>query len=63
MNKNEIFNAIKNGENTDAVLNKLSESERNTLNSILKDKSATEKLLNSPQARALYNALFGGNKK
>ncbi len=62
MDKKDIINAAKSGSSADDILKKLSESDRAAVENILKDKAATERLLSSPEAKALYNALFGGNK-
>lgn len=62
MDKNDILRAAKNGSSAEELLNSLSGTERAAVEKLLSDKNATERLLSSPEAKALYNALFGGNK-
>ncbi len=62
MDKNEILKAVKQGKGAEDILNSLSGADRAAVEKLLADKSATERLLSSPEAKALYNALFGGNK-
>lgn len=62
MDKNDIIKAVKNGSSAEDILNNLSASDRAAVEKMLEDKNATERLLNSPAAKALYNALFGGDK-
>ncbi len=62
MDKNDIIRAAKNGSSAEDILNSLSGSDRAAVQRLLNDKKATERLLSSPEAKALYNALFGGNK-
>ncbi len=45
----------------DLMKNKLSDEQRQRVESILRDKSALEKLLSSPQAQELMKK-FGGNR-
>ena len=44
----------------DALLNSLSNVEREKLSSVLSDKKALEEALKSPEAKAIMKALFGG---
>lgn len=60
MDKNDILKAAKNGTSAEDILKKLSASDRAAVENVLKDKEATARLLSSPEAKALYNALFGG---
>ncbi len=56
-----IKNAAENG-NPQELLSKLSDSDREKINSLLKDKSALSALLKSPQAAELMKKLSGGGK-
>ena len=60
MDKNDILRAAKSAKNADDILNSLSSSDRAAVEKLLSDKQATERLLSSPEAQALYKALFGG---
>ncbi len=62
MDKNDILRAAQKGSSAEDILNSLSGSERAAVEKLLSDKKATERLLSSPEAQALYNALFGGKK-
>lgn len=44
----------------DSLMNQLSEEDRKKLGSVLADKSATEKILSTPQAQQLLQKLMGG---
>ena len=61
LNADTVKQAAKSG-NTDALLKSLSDSDKQKLNSVLKDKEALEKLLRSPQAAAIMKMLSKGNK-
>ena len=61
LNAETIKQAAKNG-NTDALIKNLSDSDKQKLNAILKDKDAMEKLLKSPQAVAIIKMLSKGKK-
>lgn len=61
INADAIKNAAQSG-NTDAILNSLSQSDKEKLNSVLKDKEALEKLLKSPQAAAIMKMFSKGNR-
>lgn len=43
-----------------AILNALTEEQRNTVMKVLEDKEETQRILSSPKAKALMKALFGG---
>ena len=53
--------AIKN-QNAEALISKLSEKDKEKLNSILSDKDALKAALSSPQAQLLLKMLSGGGK-
>ena len=59
LNAETIKQAAKSG-NTDALLKSLSDSDKQKLNAVLKDKEALEKLLKSPQAAAIMKMLSKG---
>ena len=61
LNAESIKQAAQSG-NTDALIKNLSDSDKQKLNAILKDKDALEKLLKSPQAAALIKMLSKGKK-
>ncbi len=61
LDANTIKNAAKNG-NPEELLSKLSDSDRQKINSILNDKSALSALLKSPQTAELLRKLSGGGK-
>jgi hypothetical protein len=61
LNAESIKHAAQSG-NTDALIKNLSDSDKQKLNAILKDKDALEKLLKSPQAAALIKMLSKGKK-
>jgi hypothetical protein len=61
LNTEAIKQAAKSG-NTDALIKNLSDSDKQKLNAILKDKDAMEKLLKSPQAAAIIKMLSKGKK-
>ena len=44
----------------DSLMNQLSAQDRQKLESVLADKSATEKILSTPQAKQLLQKLMGG---
>ena len=60
MDKNDILKAAASGKNAEEIMSGLSESDRMAVERLLSDKAATERLLNSPQAKMLYEKLFGG---
>lgn len=62
MDKNDILRAAKSGKSGDEILKGLSSSERATVERILNDKAATERLLASDEAKTLFRLLFGDNK-
>lgn len=62
MDKKDIIRAIKNGSGANEILAKLNSDDRLAVEKMLNDSEATKKLLNTPEAQALYKALFGGNK-
>lgn len=55
---NELKNAVNNGKVDDFIDKKLSPEASAKLKSILSDKQATEKLLNTPQAKELMKKLM-----
>lgn len=55
---NELKNAVNNGKVDDFIDKKLSSEASAKLKSILSDKQATEKLLNTPQAKELMKKLM-----
>ena len=55
---NELKNAFNNGKVDDFIDKKLSPEASAKLKSILSDKQATEKLLNTPQAKELMKKLM-----
>lgn len=61
IDRQAIKNAAKSG-NTDALINSLSNEDKQKLNSVLNDKSALETVLKSPQAAAILKMLSGGGK-
>ena len=60
INRQTISNAAKNGD-TSALVNSLSQEDKQKLNDILSDKQALSELLKSPQAQALMKILKKGN--
>ncbi len=62
MDKNEILRAAQSGKNAQDILKSLGADDRAAVEKLLSDKQATERLLSSPEAQALYKALFGGKK-
>lgn len=59
LNNEELKNAIKSGDKK-ALINSLSQEERDKLNSILNDKKAISDILKSPEAKAIIKNFFGG---
>lgn len=57
---NDTLKAAVKRKDKDALLNSLSDEEREKLNSVLSDKNALEAALKSPEAKAIMKALFGG---
>ena len=57
---NEIINMAKSGDKK-ALLNSLSNEEKEKLNAVLNDKQKLESILKSPQAMAILKALGGKN--
>ncbi len=57
---NEIINMAKSGDKK-ALLNSLSNEEKEKLNAVLNDKQKLESILKSPQAIAILKALGGKN--
>ncbi len=57
-NKNFNINDIK-GKSKNELLNMLSQSEKEKINSLLKDKESLDKLLKSPEAISIMNMLKG----
>ncbi len=62
MDKNEILKMAKSGSKPEEILNKLSSEEKSAVENLLKDKEKTNRLLSSPEAKALFSALFGDKK-
>lgn len=56
----EAIKDAKNG-NTDKLLNSLSDSDKQKINEILKDKNALNSILSSPEAMLLMKMLGGKN--
>ncbi len=57
---NSDFKSNVNPEHVKKMLDSLSEEQKNKLNTILKDKAATEQILSSPKAKELLKALILG---
>ena len=62
MDKNDIIKMAKSASSPEDILNKLSDDEKNAVENLLKDKEKTNRLLSSPEAKALFKALFGDKK-
>lgn len=60
MDKNDILRAAASGKSAEEILKGLSASDRAAVERLLADKAATERLLASPQAKMLFEKLFGG---
>lgn len=60
INVNDFKNAAQNGKLDDYINKHLSKEANQKLQSILSDKQATEKLLNTPQAKQLFDKLMKG---
>ncbi len=60
IDRQTISNAAKNGD-TSALVNSLSQQDKQKLNDILSDKQALSELLKSPQAQAIMKILKKGN--
>lgn len=58
ININELKQAAENGKVEDFIDKKLSKEASQKIKNILSDKSATEKLLSTPQAKELMNKLL-----
>ena len=58
ININELKQAAENGKVDDFIDKKLSKEASQKIKNILSDKSATEKLLSTPQAKELMNKLL-----
>lgn len=58
VNINELKQAAENGKVDDFIDKKLSKEASQKIKNILSDKSATEKLLSTPQAKELMNKLL-----
>lgn len=56
----KAIEAAKKGD-TDALMNKLSDKDKQKLNAVLNDKKALESILKSPQAAAILKLLGGKN--
>lgn len=54
---------LKNSKNPEEILSKLNSADAQKINSILNNPKETEKLLNSPAAKALFSQLFSDGKK
>lgn len=61
MDKKDIFEKAKSGVSPEEIMGMLSNSDRAAVEKLLNDKAATQKLLQSEEAKALYRALFGGD--
>ena len=61
MDKKDIFEKAKGGVSPDEIMRMLSSADRAAVEKLLNDKAATQKLLQSEEAKALYLALFGGD--
>ncbi len=61
IDRRTIAETMKTG-NTDALINKLSDKDKEKLYSVLNDKKAIEEMLKSPKAAAIIKMLSGGGK-
>lgn len=61
IDRNAVKKAAQSG-NADALIQSLSQEDKQKLNAVLNDKSAMEALLKSPQAAAIMKMLSGGGK-
>lgn len=59
LNQNAINGAINNND-TGALLNSLSDEDRQKLNRVMSDKKSLEQTLNSPQAQAILKSILKG---
>lgn len=57
---NQTFKQSLKGGDVNEILGSLAPEDANKLKNLLSDREATKALLNSPQAKALLKALFGG---
>ncbi len=62
MDKNDILRAAKSGKSAEDILKGLNDTDRAAVQRILNDRSATERLLASDEAKALFRILFGDGK-
>ena len=62
MDKNDILRAASSGKSAEEILKGLSDSDRAAVERLISDKAATERLLSTPQAKMLFEQLFGGKK-
>lgn len=60
MDKNDILRAVASGKSAEEIMKSLSDSDRAAVERLLSDKAATERLLSTPQAKMLFEKLFGG---
>lgn len=54
---------LKSSKNPEEILSKLNSTDAQKINNILNNPKETEKLLNSPAAKALFSQLFSDGKK
>lgn len=62
MDKNDILRAVSSGKSAEEIMKGLSKGDREAVERLLADKEATRKLLSTPQAKMLFEQLFGGKK-
>lgn len=62
MDKKDILRAASSGKSAEEIMKGLSREDREAVERLLSDKEATKRLLSTPQAKMLFEQLFGGNK-